>query len=138
MKDYGYYNNANYEKLESKYLETKDETILKDMYLFLEKYYGYKVKTYLKKKDLYFEKEEILDLAERMAERSIMHYIYHPKIKGDFKMGKLSAYACYDFKKIMFDEKEIEITKAECSLDEIMESWDNNQPLLINQFLIAN
>ena len=130
-KEWGYYNNDNYSALEERYLETKDKKVLEEMYNFLLNYYKFKLGAYIKEHPtVYFEKETSEELIHRMACRSVMHYIYHPRIKGEFKMGTLSAYACYDFKKILFDEKEIIQSQNETSFDEIIESYDNNEPLL--------
>lgn len=127
-KEYGYYNNDRYQALESLYLATKDEKYLGEMYDFLLHYYSFKLKKYAAMKGYHFTKEDAEDLIHRMASRSACHYLYHPKIKGDFKMGKLSAYASFDFIKILFDEKDRTYESNEASLDEIIESYDNNQP----------
>lgn len=127
-KEYGYYNNERYAALESLYLSTKDKKYLDQMYEFLIHYYSFKLRKYESQKGFQFPEEKANELIHKMASRSICHYLYHPKIKGDFKMGKLSAYASFDFIKVLFDEKEIEYESREVSLDAIVESYGNNQP----------
>jgi len=127
-KEYGYYNNNRYRALETLYLSTKDEKYLSEMYEFLLHYYSFKLKKYASLHNHHFTEEDADDLIHRMASRSVCHYLYHPKTKGDFKMGNLSAYASFDFIKILFDEKNRAYESNETSLDEIIESYDNNQP----------
>lgn len=99
-----YYNNERYAAIETLYLATKEDKYLEQMYDFLAHYYTFKLKKYVRQKGLYFTEERMNELSHDMATRSICHYKEHPRIKGEFRMCKLSAYAQFDFMKILYEQ----------------------------------
>ena len=120
--------NEMFEKLQNKYYKTNDKKVLEEMYLLLLEFYRNYITNYARKRGLKFTKETIDDLKVEMAERTISHYLKNP----DFRIEKLSSYGYFDFIKIITQNK---IEDRNFSLEQLVENYDNNEPVLPNAFV---
>ena len=64
-----------------------------------------------------------------MAERTISHYLKNP----NFRIEKLSSYGYFDFIKIITQNK---TEDRNFSLEQLVEDYDDNEPILSNDFTL--
>lgn len=119
-QDYDY--DEVFQKIQTEYLETKQQKHLTEMYKLLLQYYFAKLCKYAQTRNLHFSEEKQEELIHDMASRTIEHYLKRP----DFKIEKLGGYATFDFRKILFNQKEQLWEQNILSLDELIEANDGN------------
>ena len=120
--------NKLFDDLQNKYYKTNDKKILEEMYLLLLEFYRNYITDYARKRGLKFTKEKIDDLRTEMAERTISHYLKKP----DFRIEKLSSYGYFDFIKIITQNK---TEDRNFSLEQLVENYDDNEPVLSTNVL---
>lgn len=121
--------NEMFADLQEKYYQTNNKKVLEEMYLLLLEFYRNYITDYARKRGLKFTKEKIDDLKVEMAERTISHYLKKP----DFRIEKLSSYGYFDFIKIITQNK---TEDKNFSLEQLIENYDDNEPVLPNVSLI--
>ena len=121
--------NEIFNDLQNKYYKTNDKKVLEEMYLLLLEFYKNYIIDYAIKRGLKFPKETVDDLKTEMAERTILHYLKNP----DFRIEQLSSYGYFDFIKIITQNK---TEDRNFSLEQLIENYDDNEPVLPNVSLI--
>ena len=120
--------NKIFDDLQNKYYQTKNNSVLEEMYLLLLEFYRNYITDYAKKRGLKFTKEKIDDLRTEMAERTISHYLKNP----NFRIEKLSSYGYFDFIKIITQNK---TEDKNFSLEQLVENYNDNEPVFPNAFV---
>ena len=121
--------NKLFDDLQNKYNKNSVQNIFEEMYLLLLEFYRNYITDYARKRGLKFTKETIDDLRTEMAERTISHYLKNE----DFRIDKLSSYGYFDFIKIITQTK---TEDRNFSLEQLIENYDDNEPILPNVSLI--
>jgi hypothetical protein len=111
--------NEQYEALQKEYLETRDNKVLGEMYLIAKEAAANYIKKYCRSKGLYN-----LDIEEKSHDAALF-VIEQYLIKSKFKVEKLSAYIHFGVIKVLFKNKNIEI--SEISYDELLERELNKE-----------
>lgn len=108
-----------FSQIQDTYLKTRSNSDLTKVYLVLVDYYKNLVLNYTHKKYLVWDDDTIMEKANDMATRIIERYL----TKDSFKIDKLTAYAHFDFLKIMYGDKEYEM-RCTTSYEEFCENID--------------
>jgi hypothetical protein len=111
--------NEQYEALQTKYMKTKDNKILGDMYSIAKQCAFNYIRKYCQQKGLHH-----LDIEEKSHEAALFVIEQYLK-KPEFKVEKISAYVYFGVRKTLFKNKDIE--QMEVSYDEIMEKKENKK-----------
>jgi hypothetical protein len=111
--------NEIYEELQNKYLETRDNKILGQMYCVAKEAATNYIRKYCKQRGLF--NLDINELSHDAALFVIEQYLK----KQNFKVGKISAYIYFGVKKVLFKDKDIEM--RELSYEQYFEDdkYDN-------------
>lgn len=104
--------NGKFADMQNLYIKTRHKKYLSEMYLILLDYYDNLLRNYIKKNRCVICDYQLK--LEDMATRTIEHYLAN----REFKIKKLSAYAYFDFIKILAKDEKFEKTVSIEMLDE--------------------
>lgn len=107
---------------QNRYLESRNEKTLSEMYLILTDYYCNLFINYTHKKSLVWNDDEIKEKAFDASSRIIERFLRNP----DFKIEtKLTSYAHWDLVWVLYHDKDYEIKRR--SFDSLMENLQGKE-----------